>query len=143
MVLPPIEKTKFTEGFPSGLKICVTGAGGFIGSHLSRRLKAEGHFVRAVDWKENEYMKEAEFCNEFLNLDLRFPDACKKAVEGMDWCFNLAVSGGASPELRTPPRLAPRLPWRSFASLLLCHRRTWVGWASSSPTTLASCTTRR
>ena len=57
MVLPPIEKTKFTKDFPPGLRICVTGAGGFIASHLSKRLKEEGHFVRAVDWKENEHRR--------------------------------------------------------------------------------------
>jgi len=92
MVLPPIEE-KFTKDYPA-LKICVTGAGGFIASHLSKRLKAEGHFVRAVDWKENEYMKEADFCDEFMNLDLRDAANCKKAVEGMDWCFNLAADMG-------------------------------------------------
>jgi GDP-D-mannose 3',5'-epimerase len=94
MVLPPVETTKFTKDYPAGLKICITGAGGFIGSHLAKRLKAEGHFVRAVDWKENEYMKEEEFCSEFMNLDLRYPDACAKAVEGMEWVFNLAADMG-------------------------------------------------
>ena len=93
MVLPDIKSKKFTDGSPA-CKIVVTGAGGFIGSHLARRLKNEGHFVRAVDWKENEYMKEPEFCDEFLNLDLRYSDACEKAVEGCDWCFNLAADMG-------------------------------------------------
>eukprot|EP00967_Tisochrysis_lutea_P050874 scaffold62660_cov30-Tisochrysis_lutea.AAC.4 len=93
MVLPPVETTKFTKDYPR-LKICVTGAGGFIASHLAKRLKEEGHYVRAVDWKENEYMEQSTFCDEFLNLDLRFPDACKQACEGMEWCFNLAVSAG-------------------------------------------------
>ena len=57
--LPPClcNCAQFTEGYGK-LKIVVTGAGGFIASHLARRLKAEGHFVRAVDWKENEYMSE-------------------------------------------------------------------------------------
>ena len=90
MVLPPVSEKKFTEGYPK-MKICVTGAGGFIASHLSKRLKAEGHTIRAVDWKENEYMKQEDFCDEFINLDLRWPENCKKAVEGCDWCFNLAV----------------------------------------------------
>eukprot|EP00310_Coccolithus_braarudii_P022535 CAMPEP_0183336578 /NCGR_PEP_ID=MMETSP0164_2-20130417/4510_1 /TAXON_ID=221442 /ORGANISM="Coccolithus pelagicus ssp braarudi, Strain PLY182g" /LENGTH=369 /DNA_ID=CAMNT_0025506123 /DNA_START=52 /DNA_END=1161 /DNA_ORIENTATION=- len=93
MPLPPVSEKKFTEDYPS-LKICVTGAGGFIASHLARRLKAEGHFVRAVDWKENEYMEEKEFCDEFMNLDLRTLDNCRTAVEGMDWCFNLAADMG-------------------------------------------------
>ena len=39
MVLPDVEKTKFTKDFPK-LRVCVTGAGGFIASHLARRLKA-------------------------------------------------------------------------------------------------------
>ena len=38
------------------LKICVTGAGGFIASHLARRLKEEGHYVVGCDWKRNEHM---------------------------------------------------------------------------------------
>jgi hypothetical protein len=37
------------------LKICVTGSGGFIGSHLARRLKSEGHYIVACDWKRNEH----------------------------------------------------------------------------------------
>lgn len=39
------------------LKICITGAGGFIASHLGRRLKAEGHYIVACDWKRNDYFK--------------------------------------------------------------------------------------
>jgi len=93
MVLPPVEETKFTEGYPK-LKICVTGAGGFIASHLARRLKAEGHSVRGVDWKENEHMTPDMFCDEFMLLDLRSLENCKKAAEGMDWCFNLAADMG-------------------------------------------------
>jgi len=93
MVLPPVDEKKFTEGYPK-LKICVTGAGGFIASHLARRLKNEGHFVRGVDWKENEHMTADEFCDEFMLLDLRFPENAKKATEGCEWCFNLAADMG-------------------------------------------------
>ena len=39
----------------------------------------------------HRYMKQETFCDEFINLDLRWPENCKKAVEGCDWCFNLAV----------------------------------------------------
>mmetsp|Transcript_8495 Transcript_8495/g.14354 ORF Transcript_8495/g.14354 Transcript_8495/m.14354 type:complete len:370 (+) Transcript_8495:45-1154(+) len=93
MVLPPLSEITFTQGYPK-LKICVTGAGGFIASHLAKRLKEEGHYVRAVDWKENEHMTEDMFCDEFLNLDLRWPENAKTACEGMDWCFNLAADMG-------------------------------------------------
>lgn len=138
MVLPPVSEKKFTEGFDK-LKICVTGAGGFIASHLARRLKQEGHWVRGIDWKENEHMTEDMFCDEFLLLDLRWPENCKKAVEGVDWVFNLAVR-----------LLASLLTSYSLDCVLLRHRmashehtwcrRTWAGWASSSLITLASCT---
>jgi len=94
MVLPPLDQMTFTKDFPKGTKILVTGAGGFIGSHLSKRLKEEGMWVRAVDWKENEYMEVDTFCHEFINLDLRWPENCKKACEGMEWCFNLAADMG-------------------------------------------------
>ena len=35
--------------------ILVTGAGGFIGHHLVKRLVADGHFVRGVDVKLPEF----------------------------------------------------------------------------------------
>merc|ERR1711977_736510 len=38
------------------LKICITGAGGFIASHLAKRLKEEGHYIVACDWERNEHM---------------------------------------------------------------------------------------
>ena len=39
------------------LTICITGAGGFIASHLAMRLKNEGHRIVACDWKRNEHME--------------------------------------------------------------------------------------
>ena len=38
------------------LRICVTGAGGFIASHLAKRLKSEGHYLVCSDWKRNSFM---------------------------------------------------------------------------------------
>ena len=47
----------FLPYFPDAkLRICVTGAGGFIASALGKRLKKEGHYVVACDWKRNEHM---------------------------------------------------------------------------------------
>ncbi|MGE0407218.1 MAG: NAD-dependent epimerase/dehydratase family protein, partial [Candidatus Korobacteraceae bacterium] len=37
------------------VRVLVTGAGGFIGHHLVKRLKLEGHWVRGVDVKYPEY----------------------------------------------------------------------------------------
>jgi len=49
----------------------VLGAGGFIGSHMVRRLKAEGYWVRGVDLKEPEFSKT--LADDYLLLDLRDP----------------------------------------------------------------------
>lgn len=76
------------------LRICVTGAGGFIASHLGKRLKSEGHYIIAADWKNNEHMKVDEFCDEFYLVDLRVYDNCEKVVKGCDHVFNLAADMG-------------------------------------------------
>ncbi|CAF1516946.1 unnamed protein product [Adineta ricciae] len=76
------------------LKCLVGGGAGFIGSHLARRLKLEGHYVIVADWARNEYFIEDEFCNEFLHIDLRVLDNCLKASAGCDWVFNLAADMG-------------------------------------------------
>src|SRR5882724_2523148 len=56
----------------------VCGAGGFIGSHLVKRLKQEGYWVRGVDIKEPEFAKTA--ADDFRVLDLRKEDDCKAAL---------------------------------------------------------------
>jgi len=76
------------------VKVCVAGAGGFIGSHLAKLIKEKGHSVVAVDWKKNEYFEESQFCDEFRLLDLRTLENCLKATEGCEWCFNLAADMG-------------------------------------------------
>jgi nucleoside-diphosphate-sugar epimerase len=47
----------------------VLGAGGFIGSHMVKRLKSEGYWVRGVDLKYPEFSKSE--ADEFLIYDLR------------------------------------------------------------------------
>ena len=47
----------------------VLGAGGFIGSHMVKRLKTEGYWVRGVDLKEPEFSKTE--ADEFIVADLR------------------------------------------------------------------------
>lgn len=60
----------------------VAGAGGFIGSHLVRRLKSEGFRVRGADLKRPEFSPSA--ADEFLLTDLRDPAAAAAAVKGVD-----------------------------------------------------------
>ncbi|XP_058770543.1 GDP-mannose 3,5-epimerase-like isoform X2 [Vicia villosa] len=76
------------------LKISITGAGGFIASHLARRLKKEGHYIIASDWKKNEHMTEDMFCDEFHLVDLRVMDNCLTVTKGVDHVFNLAADMG-------------------------------------------------
>jgi nucleoside-diphosphate-sugar epimerase len=73
-------------------RILVTGAGGFIGHHLVKRLKAEGHWVRGVDLKSPEY--EASAADEFEILDLRRWDNCLEATRQIDQVYNLAADMG-------------------------------------------------
>ena len=56
----------------------VCGAGGFIGSHLVKKLKKMGYWVRGVDLKRPEF-SETE-ADEFIQLDLREQENCERAV---------------------------------------------------------------
>ena len=74
----------------------VTGAGGFIGGHLVKRLKHEGFWVRGVDIKLHEFAPTA--ADEFLLLDLREKENCTVAlsVDGgtFDEVYQLAADMG-------------------------------------------------
>jgi GDP-D-mannose 3',5'-epimerase len=74
-------------------RILVTGAGGFIGHHLVKRLKGEGCWVRGVDIKEPEYGASA--ADEFELLDLRKYENCLLATRGgVEQVYNLAADMG-------------------------------------------------
>ena len=73
-------------------RILVTGAGGFIGHHLVRALKAEGYWVRGVDIKPPEF--EPSSADEFQILDLRNWENCVQATRGIDEVYNLAADMG-------------------------------------------------
>jgi GDP-D-mannose 3', 5'-epimerase len=74
-------------------RILVTGAGGFIGHHLVKRLKADGHWVRGADIKVPEY--ESSPADEFEVLDLRRYENCLLATRGgVEQVYNLAADMG-------------------------------------------------
>src|SRR5437867_3289293 len=74
-------------------RILVTGAGGFIGHHLVKQLKADGHWVRGVDLKSPEY--EASDADEFDLLDLRqFDNALVASRGGIQEVYHLAADMG-------------------------------------------------
>ena len=72
----------------------VNGAGGFIGSHLVRRLREEGFFVRAADLKYPEF--SASPAQEFLLGDLRQYKFAARAVDGIDEVYQLAADMGGA-----------------------------------------------
>jgi GDP-D-mannose 3', 5'-epimerase len=75
-----------------GIRVLVTGAGGFIGSHLVHRLKAEGYWVRGVDIRAPEFAPTA--ADEFELLDLRRWENCQQAMRGIDEVYALAADMG-------------------------------------------------
>lgn len=73
-------------------RILVTGAGGFIGYHLVRRLKNDGFWVRGADLKGPDF--EPSTADEFAVLDLRRWDDCLAATRNIDQVYNLAADMG-------------------------------------------------
>ena len=75
-----------------GKCVLVTGAGGFIGHHLTSRLVADGYWVRGVDIKYPEY--EPTRAQSFEILDLRRWSDCLQATREIDEVYNLAANMG-------------------------------------------------
>jgi GDP-D-mannose 3',5'-epimerase len=73
-------------------RVLVTGAGGFIGHHLTRSLVERGYWVRGVDIKEPEF--EPTSAHEFALLDLRRWDDCLQATSQIDEVYGLAANMG-------------------------------------------------
>jgi GDP-D-mannose 3',5'-epimerase len=73
-------------------RVLVTGAGGFIGSHLVTYLKKRGYWVRGVDLKYPEFAETD--ADEFEILDLRRWDNCLQATRGVSEVYALAADMG-------------------------------------------------
>lgn len=73
-------------------RVLVTGAGGFIGSHLVTFLKEKGFWVRGVDLKYPEFSETD--ADEFEILDLRRWDNCLQATRNVDEVYALAADMG-------------------------------------------------
>ena len=76
-------------------KALVCGAGGFIGSHMVKRLKKEGFWVRGVDLKYPPYDKSE--ADDFMIGDLRDPYVAKEAVDiKFDEIYQFAADMGGA-----------------------------------------------
>ncbi len=73
-------------------RVLITGAGGFIGSHLAKFLVGKGFWVRGVDIKNLEFGESA--ASEFVLIDLKKWENCIKATDGIDEVYNLAANMG-------------------------------------------------
>ncbi len=95
-----------------GGKILVTGAAGFIGSHLCERLLGDGLTVIGVDNFDNFYDPQVKrrniiecLTNENFRLvetDIRDASAMDKATAGMDVIVHLAARAGVRPSIEQP-----------------------------------------
>ena len=75
--------------------VLVTGAGGFIGGHLVRRLVDEGHAVRAVDRKtRDEWYQMHPEADNWFECDLSVPASAIRATTDVSDAYNLAADMG-------------------------------------------------
>jgi len=87
------------------MKILITGAAGFIGSHLSEYLAKKGHEITGIDNMSNYYdvsLKQQNVYHikkagvRFVKADLRFLDEYSKMGNDFDFIFHLAAQPGLS-----------------------------------------------
>ena len=76
-------------------KALVLGGGGFIGSHMVKRLKKEGFWVRAVDLKYPEF--DQTHADDFVKDDLRNYNVCKEVIDQkFDEIYQFAADMGGA-----------------------------------------------
>src|SRR5574343_1229537 len=81
-------------------KVLVCGAGGFIGGHLVKKLKRQGHWVRGVDLKLHEYSQS--MADEFVVGDLTDQALVRNVLDiPFDEVYQLAADMGGAGYLFT------------------------------------------
>lgn len=91
------------------IKVLVTGGAGFIGSNLSEHLLQQGYRVRCMDnfatgkWENViDLTKKYPDSYELQVGDIRDPEACQKAVEGVAYVFHEAALGSVPRSIKDP-----------------------------------------
>jgi len=106
-------------------KALVCGAGGFIGGHLVKYLKAKGYWVRGVDLKYNEWQPVDEYADEFIQGDLRDISVVSSVIdEDMDEIYQLAADMGGAGFVFTGNNDADIMHNSSLVNLNIAHEAT-------------------
>jgi nucleoside-diphosphate-sugar epimerase len=106
-------------------RILVNGAGGFIGGHMVKRLKGEGHWVRGVDIKHHEYA--ASVADEFILGDLCNQRVIAEAVDGIDDVYQFAADMGGAGYIFTGEHDADVMRNSATINLNTLHYGTQAG----------------
>lgn len=109
-----------------GKKALVCGAGGFIGSQLVKRLKADGYWVRGVDLKYPDFSPSA--ADDFVIGDLRDQSVCRGITNTpFDELYQLAADMGGAGYIFTGEHDADVLHNSAIINLNMVERAQAAG----------------
>jgi UDP-glucose 4-epimerase len=91
MTIAPIEGVESLEQTALKPKALISGAGGFIGSHLTEHLLQQGHAVRGLLMPEESDQFLAGLAVETVRGDIKRRQSLEMAVEGIDTIYHLAA----------------------------------------------------
>lgn len=102
----------------------VLGGGGFIGSHMVKRLKSEGFWVRAVDLKRPEF--SATLADDFIVGDLRDANLVSTIMEDKTWdeVYQFAADMGGAGFVFTGENDADIMHNSAMVNLNIAHEAT-------------------
>ncbi len=120
-------QTSFSRSMAKPMKkALVLGGGGFIGSHIVKRLRKEAYFVRAVDLKHPEF--SPSLANEMIIGDLRDPVVCAEVLnEPFDRVYQLAADMGGAGFVFTGDNDAEILHNSAAINLNIARQASQVG----------------
>ncbi len=102
----------------------VTGAAGFIGSHLCDRLLSAGHIVTGLDSLIVGHLanlEQAKTHNTFTFIEQDAATITPSTLEGIDWVFHLAGLADLVPSIENPSQYYHSNVQGTFSLLDACH----------------------